>query len=100
MVHRDSMGIKQKYTEGQVQWMSAGRGIIHEEMWDLQDMADNDIEIYQIWVRAKLHIYIYFHSVVAVCRWCCFWHFCFLPIFSKVMLLLLVGLISVVKYEL
>eukprot|EP00904_Undaria_pinnatifida_P007578 jgi/Undpi1/3950/HiC_scaffold_16.g07318.m1 len=51
MVHRDSMGIKQQYGAGQVQWMSAGRGIIHEEMWDVKDWEKADAELYQIWVN-------------------------------------------------
>lgn len=53
MVHRDSMGIKQQYGAGQVQWMSAGRGIIHEEMWDVKDWEKADAELYQIWVRTE-----------------------------------------------
>ncbi|CAM9849327.1 unnamed protein product [Ascophyllum nodosum] len=51
MTHRDSMGIKQQYGAGQVQWMSAGRGILHEEMWDVDDWSKTDVEIYQIWVN-------------------------------------------------
>lgn len=52
MVHRDSMGLKQAYGAGSVQWMSAGRGILHEEMWDIKDKWEKaDMELYQIWVR-------------------------------------------------
>lgn len=51
MTHRDSMGMKQTYTEGQVQWLNTGRGIMHEEMWNLDDWVKTDVEIYQIWVR-------------------------------------------------
>lgn len=51
MTHRDSMGLKQTYETGEVQWMNAGRGVMHEEMWKLEDWARTDIEIYQIWVR-------------------------------------------------
>ena len=56
MTHRDSMGIKQQYGAGQVQWMSAGRGILHEEMWDVDDWSKTDVEIYQIWVRFNLSL--------------------------------------------
>ena len=31
--HRDSEGIKMSYGDGDVQWMRAGKGVIHEEMW-------------------------------------------------------------------
>lgn len=54
MKHRDSMGIKQQYGAGQVQWMSAGRGILHEEMWDIDDWSKTDVELYQIWVSVFL----------------------------------------------
>lgn len=32
MVHRDSMGNSAEVTDGEVQWMNAGSGIMHEEM--------------------------------------------------------------------
>ncbi|CAM9222225.1 unnamed protein product [Scytosiphon promiscuus] len=52
MVHRDSMGLKQSYGANSVQWMSAGRGILHEEMWDIKDKWEKaDMELYQIWVN-------------------------------------------------
>ncbi|CAM9327222.1 unnamed protein product, partial [Choristocarpus tenellus] len=50
MTHRDSLGLKQTYGAGTVQWLNAGRGIMHEEMWGLDDWSKTDIEIYQIWV--------------------------------------------------
>lgn len=34
LVHRDSLGVKQKYGDGDVQWLTAGRGVLHEEMCD------------------------------------------------------------------
>ena len=41
------------YADGDVQWMRAGRGVIHEEMWDLResDWAHKKIEIFQLWVN-------------------------------------------------
>ncbi|CAM9518461.1 unnamed protein product [Pylaiella littoralis] len=52
MVHRDSMGLKQQYGPNAVQWMSAGRGILHEEMWHIKDKWEKaDMELYQIWVN-------------------------------------------------
>lgn len=62
MVHRDSMGLKQQYGPNAVQWMSAGRGILHEEMWDIRNKWEKaDMELYQIWVGFRL----------AVSRPCC-----------------------------
>jgi len=46
--HRDSEGLKQEYTDGCVQWMTAGQGVLHEEMW-LTDRVQH--ELYQIWVN-------------------------------------------------
>jgi quercetin 2,3-dioxygenase len=41
------------YCDGDVQWMRAGRGVIHEEMWDLReaDWKHKKIEIFQLWVN-------------------------------------------------
>lgn len=49
--HRDSEGFKMSYGDGQVQWMRAGRGIIHEEMWDVKDFKHQRIELFQLWVN-------------------------------------------------
>jgi len=69
LVHRDSFGIKKSYGAppsadgsgegGAVQWMTAGRGLMHEEMWRTGSATDNsDQELFQIWVnlpsRAKM----------------------------------------------
>jgi redox-sensitive bicupin YhaK (pirin superfamily) len=47
------VGIRMSYADGDVQWMRAGRGVIHEEMWDLResDWAHKKIEIFQLWVN-------------------------------------------------
>lgn len=49
LTHRDSEGCKMRYGDGAVQWMTAGRGMLHEEMWDVE--ADTDAELYQLWVN-------------------------------------------------
>jgi redox-sensitive bicupin YhaK (pirin superfamily) len=50
--HRDSESIKMKYGDGDVQWMRAGRGVIHEEMWDVPSEREyKRIEIFQLWVN-------------------------------------------------
>jgi len=49
LVHRDSEGCKMRYGDGAVQWMTAGRGMLHEEMWDVTN--GNEFELYQLWVN-------------------------------------------------
>ena len=53
MVHRDSFGTKQVYGDGSVQWLTAGSGMLHEEMWDIQfkKKLQNEFELYQIWIN-------------------------------------------------
>jgi redox-sensitive bicupin YhaK (pirin superfamily) len=53
--HRDSEGFKMSYGDGSTQWMRAGRGTIHEEMWDLEDSEyqHKRIELFQIWVNLQ-----------------------------------------------
>lgn len=48
--HRDSMGVKEEYGDGDVQWLTAGRGILHEEMW--WHPKGRDCELYQLWVNS------------------------------------------------
>jgi redox-sensitive bicupin YhaK (pirin superfamily) len=47
--HRDSMGNSGRITAGDVQWMTAGRGILHEEM--PRPGEDNNIFGFQLWVN-------------------------------------------------
>jgi len=65
MVHRDSLGIKQSYgaekrhESKHVQWLSAGAGIQHEEMWDIEPdeqekgnlLWSSSQELYQLWIN-------------------------------------------------
>jgi redox-sensitive bicupin YhaK (pirin superfamily) len=48
MRHRDSVGNNGLLTPGAVQWMTAGRGVIHSEMPEQQDGA---MEGFQLWLN-------------------------------------------------
>jgi redox-sensitive bicupin YhaK (pirin superfamily) len=50
--HSDSMGAAARYGRGDVQWMTAGAGIQHAEMFPLLDRGgDNTLELFQIWLN-------------------------------------------------
>lgn len=50
--HSDSMGATARFGSGDVQWMTAGRGVVHSEMFPLvHESADNPTELFQIWLN-------------------------------------------------
>jgi quercetin 2,3-dioxygenase len=50
--HSDSLGATARFGRGDVQWLTAGRGIVHAEMFPLVDEgADNPLELFQIWLN-------------------------------------------------
>lgn len=50
--HADSLGAAARYGEGDVQWLTAGAGIQHAEMFPLlHSDKDNALELFQIWLN-------------------------------------------------
>jgi quercetin 2,3-dioxygenase len=50
--HSDSLGATARFGGGDVQWMTAGKGIVHAEMFPLlRPDAGNPVELFQIWLN-------------------------------------------------
>ena len=53
--HSDSMGAKARFGEGDVQWMTAGKGIVHSEMFPMvHTTKNNPTELFQIWLNLPM----------------------------------------------
>ena len=70
--HSDSLGAAARYGGGDVQWLTAGAGIQHAEMFPLLDRAaPNPVELFQIWLNlpaadkfAKPHFSMLWNHVI------------------------------------
>jgi len=50
--HSDSLGATARFGGGDVQWLTAGRGIVHAEMFPLlKEDGTNRLELFQIWLN-------------------------------------------------
>lgn len=49
--HSDSLGGKGRFGNGDVQWLTSGKGVQHAEMFPLLNKDKNPFEIFQIWLN-------------------------------------------------
>ncbi|MBK9035085.1 MAG: pirin family protein [Myxococcales bacterium] len=70
--HSDSLGATARFGGGDVQWLTAGRGVVHCEMFPLLEREqDNPAELFQIWLNlpraskmAEPHFTMLWHDTI------------------------------------
>ncbi len=67
--HADSLGATARFGQGDVQWMTAGAGVVHSEMFPLLHRDEpNPTELFQIWLnlpKASKHVAPHFKMLWA-----------------------------------
>lgn len=55
VTHRDSLGVEQLIKPGEVNWMTAGKGIAHSERFEHAEvLTGGELEMIQAWVALPL----------------------------------------------
>ena len=70
--HSDSLGAAARFGRGDVQWLTAGKGIVHSEMFPLLDSTGpNHAELFQIWLNlpsadklAEPHFSMFWNDII------------------------------------
>lgn len=72
--HSDSAGATARFGMGDVQWLTAGGGVVHSEMFPLREREKpNPMELFQIWLnlpavdkKAPAHFTMFWHEKIPV----------------------------------
>ena len=72
--HSDSLGAKGRFGFGDVQWMTAGKGVLHSEMFPLVNQdEDNPLLLFQIWLnlpkrskKVEPHFKMYWNELIPI----------------------------------
>lgn len=74
--HSDSLGAAGRFGQGDVQWMTAGKGVQHSEMFPLLNKeTENTLELFQIWLNlpkaskfAEPHFKMLWHEDIPIVK--------------------------------
>jgi redox-sensitive bicupin YhaK (pirin superfamily) len=74
--HSDSLGATARFGKGDAQWLTAGKGIVHSEMFPLLERGEpNPVELFQIWLNlprvskmAEPHFTMFWADTIPVVR--------------------------------